>query len=316
MAVHSLADFLQANRFRECKEAAESLLRRGALSTVEQAQVYLALSRSLAALNDSQDGLGAAEIAIHLARQTQEYDLLGRACYHLAELCHDNRLYKRALTILDEYYRYFTLYSVAKGLEGRVLHVTALCHQAMGRGAKALEYFGKALAWFLARGEHPHLSEICRAGLTWHLLRMGELNATDKLLAESEAYFRLCPNDLEARARYLNNLAYKACLQGNYPEAISRALRLVDQRGIAPAHKAQACLTLQQATQALGLAREAYGLGLLAKIQASVARRPDIEEEAVRSLLKLRHGEEPPMMEMLAQKLGGLGKLAASTSAQ
>ena len=316
MAVHSLAELLQANRYRACKEAAEALLSRGALSAGEQAQVHLALSSCLAALQESQASLGPAEIAVHLAREAREYDLLGRASYHLAQVCHENRLHKRALSALDMYFHCFTLYRLSKGLEGRVFHLTALGHQALGRGGKALEYFRKALGWSVQHGEHPQIVETCRADLIWQLLRMGELEPTGRLLTESGAYFRLAPNDLEARARYLNNLAYRFCLQGDYPEAISHALLLIELRGIAPAHKAQACLTLQRSTQALGLTRESLGLGLLAKIQAAVARRSDIEEEAVRALLQLRQGEEPPMMESLVQNLNHLGKQSEAAAAR
>jgi hypothetical protein len=121
----------------------------------------------------------------------------------------------------------------------------------------------------------------------------------------SEEYLVQYPNDLDARARHWNNLAFHAYMTGEYRRAMETAARIVGLRGATPLRKAYACLTLHYTARAMGKERVAMGMGVLARIQASVARRPDVEEEASRSLLQmLQQREGVPLMEDLFAHLG------------
>jgi tetratricopeptide (TPR) repeat protein len=301
-----LANLLGAERFHEAREAAEVLLHRGGLNARELAQVYLALSHSLSALQAGQEAVGPAELAAHFARESAEYDLLGRALCHLASLCYDNRLYKRALSCLEAYFAHFTLCNRARALEGHVFHRTACCFQAMGRGLKALEYFEKAYRWH-RQGEPPLLDQH-RADLAWQCLRLGKVERAEELLAESENYLRSAPNDLDARARHCCNVAYRAYLVGNYSEALDAAIRTMGLKGATSLRKAHACLVLHYTARAMGLQREAQGVAVLARIQASVARRADLEEEINRSMLQVQPQAGLPLIEELFRALRQAGQ--------
>jgi hypothetical protein len=74
-------------------------------------------------------------------------------------------------------------------------------------------------------------------------------------------------------------------------------------RGVSPPRKAQACLILHHTANAMGMGREAMGMGVLARIQASVARRPDLEEEVIRSMLRFQQQQGLPLMEELFRAL-------------
>lgn len=304
MLVAALSGLLGERRYGECKELAEAILRRGGLTDGDRGYVYLALSSSLSALHANQEALGPGELAVHFTRAAAEYDLLGRALCHLAAVYRENGLYKRAVGCLDEYFQAFSLYDRARALEGRAFGQLAQSYQAMGRGPRALEYWRKAHRWHVDYQAEPQVVDLYRGKLVWQLLKLGQLESVAPLMAESEAYLRQAPNDLEARARYLNNLAYQAYLTSRYGLAIDTAARVMGMRGARPVRKAQACLTLHYTARSLGLVREAVGFGLLGRIHASVARRPDLEDEATRALLHMHQREALPSVEELLRELG------------
>lgn len=305
MEVGDLSALLRQRRFGECREGAERLLLQGGLTPVELAAVYLALSRSLSVLSGHQEALGPAELAMHYARSCGENDLLGRAICHSAYTYHENRLYKRAVARLAEYFYYYSLYKQARSLEGWVLYNMAVFYRAMGRGTKALEYYVKAYRWHVAEAPDPQQVERCRANLAWQYLKMGEVQPAEAYMEGSEEYLVQFPNDLDARARHWNTLAFHAYMTGAYFRAMETAARVVGLRGVTPLRKAYACLTLHYSARALRKERVAIGMAVLARIQASVARRPDVEEEATRSLLQmLQQREGLPLMEDLFAQFG------------
>lgn len=303
MNVGALAALLDERRFGDCRDAAWALLRSGELDDGARAQVFLALSCSLAALQSGQEALGPAELGVYFGRQSGDYDLVGRALCHLATLCHDAGLYKRGIACLDEYFQHFGLYLFAKSLEGWVLGRLGLLHQAMGRGPKALEYFRRAYQWHASGGASPQLVETQRGHLIWQLLKLGETGQAQELLRLSEAYLGRAPNDLEARACYLNNLGYCDYLDGKYAGAIDRCTEVLHMRSVPAAWKARACLTLHYTARAMGRVREAMGLGTLARIQANLAHQPHLEEEATRSMLHVQQHEGLPLMDELLRSL-------------
>lgn len=300
-----LSDLLRHGRYADCREVAETLLLRGGLDQWGLAVVYLALSRSLSALHANQEALGPAELAVHYARDCGDNDLLGRAICHSAYIYHETGLSKRAVARLTEYFSYHSLYKQARSLEGWAFFNMAVSYRAIGRGTKAVEYYGKAYRWHVSEGADPQQVERCRANLAWQHLKMGEIEPAEAFMEGSEEYLVQYPNDLDARARHWNNLAFHAYMTGEYRRAMETAARLVGLRGVTPLRKAYACLTLHYTARAMGQERVAMGMGVLARIQASVARRPDVEEEASRSLLQmLQQREGIPLMEDLFSQLG------------
>lgn len=300
-----LSNLLNQGRYAECRGAAEALLQSGGLDPADQAGAYLALSQSLSALQANQEALGSAELAVHYARDCGDNDLLGRAICHSALVYYQNGLHKRAVSRLNEYFRYHALYRQARRLEGWVLHSLGLFYRAMGRGEQALAYFEKAWRWKVQEGGEPDQLEECRSDLIWQLLRHGDVDAAEGLLAESETHLSHRPEDRDGRARYWINLAYHHHMTGLHRRAMEAASQVVAVRGIAPVWKAQACLIIHHAARAVGKEQVAAGMAILARIQAGLARRPDLEEEATRSLLQmLQQHEEPPRLEELLAELG------------
>lgn len=315
MEVSALAGLLEAGRYAECIQAAEVLLRHGALPDGEKARAFLAQSYAQAALQASQEAVGPAELAVHFSRTGSVYDVAAHALCHLADLCYENQLYKRALQCLDEYFSYITLYGAqARSLEGWVLSHTGLAYQAMGRGPRALEYFQKAYRWYVEHSACPQQVDQARGDLAWQLLRQGQPTEVTPLLEGSAAYLREHPNDLDARARLLNNRAYRNFLLGHYSAAIDTGVHSVQMRGASALRKAQACLILHHAARAMGLWKEARGLGFLARIQAGLSKRPDLEQEAVRCLLHLHQGADVPLMDELVRSVARLGHSPAAAT--
>lgn len=311
MDVSTLAAMLEERRFADCRDLASELLRTRDLTNEEKAQVFLALSYSLSALHSGQEAISPAELAVYFSRQAGDYDLYGRALCHLSTLYHQSGLHKRAIGCLNDFFQHFGLYKRARALEGWVLSQLGLYYQAMGRGTRALEYFKQAYRWQQDSGAGPQSVEEQRGQLTWQYLKLGQLEQASQLLTESNAYLSQYPNDLDVRACYLNNRAYRCFLTGRYGAAIDSAVQVLNMRNVSAVRKAQACLTLHSTARAMGLSKEAMGLGTLTRIQANVAHRPDLEEEATRSMLHIQQQEGLPLMEEL---LRSLRQLTAATT--
>lgn len=308
MDANDLAGLLDEGRYAECRSAAEELLRHASLSDAERARAFLALSYCTVALHAGQESLGPAELAVHFSRQASDYEVAAHALCHLAFLCYEHRLYKRAAQCLEEYFQYLPLYSEAKTLEGWVLAHMGLFYQAMGRAPKALEFYEKAYEWHAERAVSAAQIDQHRAEWLWQLLKLGRVDEARDLLSASGAYLREHPNDLDARARYYNNKAYYHYLAGHYATALDIALQTMQVRGIAAVRKAQACLILHYTTRAMGLWKDARGLATLARIHANVSRRPELEEEATRALLHLQHDSGLPLMDDLFRNLSRMAR--------
>ncbi len=305
MSGAGLADLLRQGKYADCRAHAETLLLRGGLDQVASVEVYLALSRSLSALHSNQEAIAPGELALHFARDCGQNDLLARAICHSAYVYYENRLYKRALARLAEYFYYYSLYKEARALEGWVLFNMAVFYRAMSRGSKALEYYTKAYRWHLQEGSSAQPLEKCRANLAWQYLKTGQIQEAEVYLEGSEEYLIHFPNDLDARARHWNNAAFHAYMTGAYRRAMELAARVMGMRGVTPIRKAYACLTLHYTARSLGKERVAIGMGVLARIQANVARRPDVVEEAEHCLVQiLQQREGLPLMEDLFAELG------------
>lgn|GEM_PF-2815949 len=312
--VAALAGLLADRRYAECRTLSEELLRCDGLSAHAKAQASVALSRSLQALGAGQEALSPGELALHFGRESMDYDLVGSILCHLSSLCLENGLHKRGLTCLEDYFTFFHAYTEARDLEGWVLSRIAHVHQLSGRSTKALEYFARSYRWHEDMGAGPQLLEQHRADLIWQCLRLGHLDRAEALLQLSRSYLELAPNDIEARARYLNSAAYREFMTGQHGTALQLAAQVVHLRGVAPQHKAQGYLTLHLAARSRGLSCEAVAAGMLAKIQAGLAHRTDLESEVVRSLLQMQRGASVSCLEELAGSLAKLTEQAAGSS--
>lgn len=315
METEALARLLEAGRYADCIQAAELLLRHRALPDAERARAFLAQSYALTALQASQEAMGQAELALYFSRTAAAYDVVAHALCHLAELCYAHQLYKRALQCLGEYFHYISLYTgESLGLEGWVLSRTGLVYQAMGRGPQALDYFEKAYRWYCGYSTCAQQLDQARSDLAWQLLKQGQPERAGELIQYSAEYLRSHPNDLDARARLLNNTAFRLFLLGDHSGAIDRAVQVVQMRGSSAHRKSQACLILHQAARAMGLWKEARGLGFLARIQADLSRRPELEQEAIRCLLHLHQGADVPFMEDLVRTVAQRGQPPAAAA--
>ncbi|HWI65234.1 MAG TPA: hypothetical protein VNT75_25670 [Symbiobacteriaceae bacterium] len=294
---------MEEHRFGDCRDAATELLRTADLTGGEKAQAFLALSYSLAALQSGQEAISPAELAVYFSREAGDYDLTGRALCHLAVLYGENGLGKRAVACLDEYFQLYGLYGRARALEGRVLAQLAQLCLAASQVQKAVAYGKRACQWYVDHDESPRAREEQRGRLTWLYLKAGQVEPAKELLAATQEYLREAPNDLEARACFLSNTAYRYYLIGAYTSAIDMAVQVLEMRGVAAVWRAQACLTLHYTARALGRTREALGFGTLARIQATVARRADLEQEAIRSMLHIGQKEGLPLMDELLRSL-------------
>lgn len=304
MGVSRLLDMLKDEDYGPCRVEAEAMLHAGDLTPGDKAAVFHALSRSLCGLGFNQEALGPGELAVHFARETEQWDLLGRAICNLAFIYGLNRLYYAAVVRMEEYFDYLSRYDRSGSLVGWVYYNQAVFYREWGQMQRALECYEKAYQWSLAYETDPERTEKCRANLAWHCLRMGLCDRVSPLLSLSDRYLKERPDDRDAITRHWNNLAYQAYLQGDYERTVDIALATVRAAADLPVRRAYACLILHHTARALGMPKQAAGLAVLVRIQAFAARRPDIDEEVCRSVMQVQQQAGISLVEDLFRDLG------------
>lgn len=282
-----LREWLAAGQYQRVKETAESWLLKPDLSADELALYNTALCAALVAMKEPVEALGPGERGLDAARRSGSPDAVAEALLYLADAYLGASHYSRAINLMNELLAVTPHSDRAQGWIGRVCDSLGSAYRALGRHERALENHRRAYEWGNRHEDEAAIAGY-RAHLIWAELKTGQLEAAAALLQEEAGYVSSAPGDTLAQARHLNNRAYLAFLQRDYSEATHGALQVFNLGKGMPGERARACITLHATARALGLPREAMGMGMLAKIQAQAARRPDLDDEVTKSMLQVQ----------------------------
>lgn len=301
MGIQMLQKLLDRQDYRLCTEVARELLADEGLSVQDKAEVQHALCRSLIRLGEGQEAVGAGEIAVFLARQNADWDLLGRAivdsgCAYFMAGCYD-----KAVARLAEFGEYREHFDQALRFAGQVHYNTGIALHALHRYPEAAEHFARARAHAQQCGDLAEADD-CRRNQVWNLMRGGKLADVPALLAEGDRYVADHPNDTRAHFDHLNDRAFYLYLEGQHAEAVPLINEVLETAGGYPEIQAWAALTAHYIAKAEGLWPEALRMGIIANNHAFKAGRLDQSAEIENSVHEIVAAQgEQPVMDLLDQ---------------
>lgn len=283
MSVSTVKRLLEERKWQLCADLAADLLPGSEISQQDKAFVAFALARSLSFLERYTAALEPGQIAVFLATEVGDFDLLGMALWELAGI--QRRIPGQEHNSMESYQRFIgnkDRYSNA--LRRERLHLAlfnlAVVERICNLHQEALEHFGEAReeAWSVQAYDQ---AETCRQNQCWQALQVGNLELAEKLIAKGERYVKDHPQDILAQIHLLNDMAQYTFLKQDYGNAIGHAMELVllaekhDQIGL----MANGLLIWSKALERLRDLDSALRIGMWAHVEAQRAQRSELVAE-------------------------------------
>lgn len=297
-------EMLAGRRFEEMRQMAQTLLDNEQLSTREKAVCHDALALAHSFLNDHGKAVPAGEIAVYLARESGDFDLLGEAIYHSGIVYGRRRWHEPAADRFEEYFQYLSLYTTAKELQPKVLFNQGVAYRWLRDYRTSVKKLRQA--WELVRETQGQRQQNYRWDLVWVCMLAGELDGVPELLAQGRAYLNQHPEDREAYFQQLNDEARYALLTGDLADAYKKAMEVIKQGDAFPDMQAVAGLTVHYLAVKRGMHLDALIIGCYVKQKAAAARRPDLDEEISKSIIEIDARSDGALMRELLNQLGYL----------
>lgn len=280
--VDYLLRLMEEGQFEKALRQAEQQLIRGGMSLVELAKVNLVICRSRIGLNDPYGAVNSGSLAVKLARDLKEWDLLGRALLNLGTAHIGTRQYDQALHHFYSYFEHHPKYSSSRRYEGAIWKSIGVAHQRNLEPKRAIEALTKAQHWFTKQGA-DHSAFTCIHDLINTHLQMHDTNPStplepvEDLLKAQKEVIRRHANDAFFKALHLQDRAAAYYHQGRLGRAMVCAMKAMEVRKGDHLLAFHCHMVLHQCTWALGDAKQALGYALAARVEAQRGRHFELE---------------------------------------
>jgi tetratricopeptide (TPR) repeat protein len=280
--VERLLQLMEEGEFQTCMKLAEQQLLKGGLTLAELAKINLVICRSRLGLQDSYGAVPSGLLAVKLARDTSEWDVLGRAFLNVGTALVGIRQYDHALHNFYSYFEHLHNYNTARRFEGAIWKNIGIAHQRKLETDRAIDALQRARKWF-AKQEIDHSAFTCIHDLINVHLQQQEAQPTtslaplEELLQAEKALARKHPEDSYYRATYLYDQAACYLRAGRYPRAIVAAMKAMEIRKGDHELAFHCHMVLHQCSRILGDAKQALGYALAARVQALQAHHYELE---------------------------------------
>ena len=305
MGVRDLVRMLDNQEYQACMKAAESMLLLGQLSPQEQTMAYHALCRSRIGFQDYFGAAEAGNAAVEGARQTGDYDMLGRALLDLGVAQVHIRQYEPAIQTFSTYLLCRAHFDAALQHEGKVFFNLAVTFRRIGRYDDALQYALAARRWFDQAGDALAADESRRSAVAT-LLLAGRLDEADRLLREGDAYQQSI-DEPQALLEHTLQRSELHLLRGEHTCSIELAFSALEGAGDDLALQSRSHLLLCQNALAMQRWKDALGFALAARVAAIDGRFYDLEFEASELMFGLLQNQGFDLLRELDQEYFAIG---------
>lgn len=298
---------LEDGEFKKCLRLAEQLMLRGGWSLSEMATINLAICRCRLGMQDPYGAIAAGMLAVKLAKDTGEHDLLGRALLNLGTAYVGIRQYDQALQQFYTYLDFLPQYDEARRLEGAIWRHIGVTHQRKLESTQALEALNRARAWFAHRSI-DYSTFACGHDMINTYLQLNEtdpltsLESVKELLAQQKTLARRNPLEPYYRGTYLLDLAAYYHHEGRLARARVAANKALEVYKGDRVHAFHCHLVLHRCAIDKGEARQALGHALAARIQAVEGRFYELEFLASQAMADVIREQGPDMVRKLDQE--------------
>lgn len=206
MSLAVLEGLVQLKHWQAGADVAEQLLAGANLSREDRAGVLRALCECRNRLGDPAAAIRPGHDAVLLARESGQWDLLGRALIDLAAAYYFCSHYKEAAATYREYLALCERFEAARSLAPRVQYNLAVALEAHGRLTEAITVLETLLQGDLPGVEAWELNRY-RQKLAFLLLEARRLAGVPALLIACEEYVQAHPDDGAAQCHLWNDRA-------------------------------------------------------------------------------------------------------------
>lgn len=205
-------DLMENGQWVACAEQAALALAQGEWSRDQKACLLLARSTSLRRQNMNTEAFEPGRLAVYLAEDVGDADLLGRSLANLAWIQHKIPGLEPSAVLTQR--RWFDLFPRYKTIRGQYLVAMlnlGVYLRAAGRYSEALEQFEKT---YRAANERKELryAQLSLRYATWEALRLNNVSKAEGLIREGANYLK-DTTDSRLEAGQLLDLAQLAMLK-------------------------------------------------------------------------------------------------------
>lgn len=307
-----LNKLMEEGHFDKCLHHAEQQLLRGGYTIGQLAQLNLIICRCRLGLNDPYGAVPSGLLAVKLARDVKDWDLLGRSLLNAGTACVGIRQYDQALQNFYGYFEHQVHYQEARRLEGAIWRHIGVTHQLKLESEKAIDAFKRARNWF-EKQQVDQSSFAVTHDLVNTLLQMhdsGKLNELDELppLLDFEKQFvRKYPYDSYYYATHRLDQANYYAHVGRLGRAIVCAMQAMEVRREDFMLTFHCHMVLHRCTMQLGSAKQAFGYALAARMAAVKGRHFDLEFVASQAMVSVIRKQGPDVVRELDEEYQSMG---------
>lgn len=303
---------MEDGEFQTCMRLAEQQLTRGGLTLAELAKINLVICRSRLGLQDSYGAVPSGLLAVKLARDTAEWDVLGRALLNLGTAFVAIRQYDHALHHFYSYFEHLHQYQIAQRFEGAIWKHIGITHQRKLETDQAIDALQRARKWF-EKQEIDLSTFTCMHDIINTLLQKHSADAAtslapvEELLKAEFLLVRKYPDDTYYRATYLQDQAAHYLRAGRIPRAMVCAMKAMETRKGDHDLAFHCHMVLHRCCRLVGDAKQALGYALAARVQALQARHYEFEFLATQAMTEVIREQGAKVVHELEKEYQALG---------
>lgn len=307
-----LIRLMEEGDFKKCLRLAEQLMLKGGWSLAEMATINLAICRCRLGIQDPYGAIAAGMLAVKLAKDTGEFDLLGRALLNLGTAYVGIRQYDQALQQFYSYLEFRPEYKEASRLEGAIWRHIGVTHQRKLESRKAVEALTRARDWFAERSI-DYSSFMCNHDLINTYLQMIEtdqltsLEPVKEMLLQQKAIASRHPKETYYRGTYLLDLAACYLVEGRVARAMVAANQGMEVHRGDRVHTFHCQMVLHRAAVEKADPRRALSHALAARVQAVEGRFYELEFLASQAMADVIKQQGPEMVRQLDEEYLAMG---------
>ncbi|MDB4895810.1 MAG: hypothetical protein JWN15_2072 [Firmicutes bacterium] len=280
--VDYLLKLMEDGEFQTCMQLAEQQLHKGGLTLAELAKVNLAICRCRLGLHDTYGAIPSGLLAVKLARDTNEWDVLGRALLNLGTAFVGIRQYDHALHHFYSYFEHLHKYTTAHRFEGAIWKHIGITHQRKLETDQAIDALHRARKWFEKQAIDVSVFT-CTHDIVNTVLQKHQadpetsLAPAEEMLKAEFALVRKYPDDTYYRATYLHDKAAHYLRADRIPRAMVCAMKAMEIRKGDHDLAFHCHMVLHRCCRLVGDAKQALGYALAARVQALQAHHYEFE---------------------------------------
>ncbi|MFZ5823572.1 MAG: hypothetical protein ACOY94_04455 [Bacillota bacterium] len=307
-----LIRLMEEGDFKKCLRLAEQLMLKGGWSLSEMATINLAICRCRLGINDPYGAIAAGMLAVKLAKDTGEYDLLGRSLLNLGTAYVGIRQYDQALQQFYSYLEFRPEYKEARRLEGAIWRHIGVTHQRKLESQKAVEALTRARDWFSDQGI-DYSTFTCNHDLINTYLQMHEtdtvstLEPVKDLLLHQKLIANRNRRDTYYQGTYLLDVAATYLAEGRIGRAMVAANKGLEVHRGDRIHAFHCQMVLYKCSIERGDPRRALGHALAARVQAVEGRFYELEFLSSQAMADVIKQQGPEMVRQLDEEYLAMG---------